>query len=80
VSIEANIAEGCGRRSDRELARFLRISMGSATETECHLLVARDLGFISTEQCACLEAPLNEVKRMLHALLDRIALDAKLKT
>jgi four helix bundle protein len=54
--------------------------MGSATETECHLLVARDLGFISTEQCACLEAPLNAVKRMLHALLDRIALDAKLKT
>ncbi len=69
TSVEANIAEGCGRRSDRELARFLRIAMGSATETECHLLIARDLGFLTPERHHELEELLFEVMRMLHAFL-----------
>src|SRR5947207_11487589 len=72
ISIEANIAEGCGRRSDRELARFLRIAMGSATETECHLLVARDLGFLAPEKHQTLETLLHEVMRMLHGLLETV--------
>src|SRR3990172_8375827 len=46
VSIAANIAEGCGRSGDAEFARFLQIAMGSASELEYHLLLARDLKFI----------------------------------
>jgi len=46
VSIEANLAEGCGRRSDGELARFVQIAMGSASELACHLLLARDLSLL----------------------------------
>lgn len=38
ASIPANIAEGCGRGSDAELARFAQISMGSASELEYHIL------------------------------------------
>src|SRR5438874_1781707 len=41
--IEANLAEGCGRRSEAEMARFLRIAMGSASELDCHLLLTKDL-------------------------------------
>ena len=47
ASIGANIAEGCGRHSDGELARFLQIARGSASETEYHLLLAKDLRFLS---------------------------------
>ena len=48
ASIGANIAEGCGRRGDLELGRFVQIAMGSASEVEYHLLLARDLAFLST--------------------------------
>lgn len=45
VSIGANLAEGCGRRTSTELARFVRIAMGSASELDYHPLLSRDLGF-----------------------------------
>ena len=44
ASIPANIAEGCGRNGDLELARFFQIALGSASELEYHLLLASDLG------------------------------------
>ncbi len=44
ASIPANIAEGCGKDTETELARYMQISMGSASELEYHLLLAHDLG------------------------------------
>ena len=46
-SIGANLAEGCGRWGEAELARFLQIAMGSASELQNHLRLAKDLGFLS---------------------------------
>ena len=46
VSIASNIAEGCGRGGNRELIRFLSIALGSATELECQLRLARRLEYI----------------------------------
>lgn len=47
LQIPANIAEGCGRKGEAELARFLQIAMGSASELEYHLLLARDLNLLT---------------------------------
>lgn len=47
VSIMANIAEGYGRRSDKEFSNFLNIAHGSVPETQSHLYVALDLSYIS---------------------------------
>ena len=47
VSIPANIAEGCGRDTDADFARFLQIAISPASELEYHLLLAHDLGFVS---------------------------------
>jgi four helix bundle protein len=46
VSVVSNIAEGCGRGGNRELVRFRSIALGSATELECQLRLARRLSYI----------------------------------
>jgi four helix bundle protein len=72
VSIGANIAEGCGRRTDGDFTRFLQIARGSASEVEYELLLARELGFIANDECRRLEQQVVEVERMLTALVQRI--------
>jgi four helix bundle protein len=72
VSIEANLAEGCGRRSDGEMARFVQIAMGSGSELSCHLLLARDLGFMPVAEYLVLHEQTNDVLRMLSALSEKI--------
>ena len=75
TSIPANIAEGCGRAGDREFRRFLRHSLGSACELEYHLLLARDLGFLSRGAYSSLNPQAVEVKRMLSGLIRRLVTD-----
>jgi four helix bundle protein len=75
VSIPANIAEGCGRQSEADFARFLQISMGSASEVEYHLLLAHDLGFLEDSIYADLNQKVIEIKRMLAALLKTLRAD-----
>lgn len=72
ASIAANIAEGCGRDGRAELGRFLQIAMGSASELEFHLLLARDLGLLSTGDFSRLSEQVVEVKRMLTALWQKL--------
>jgi four helix bundle protein len=69
VSIPTNIAEGCGRGSDADFARFLQISMGSASEVEYELMLSRDLGFLEPSHYLDLEKQILSVKQMLAALL-----------
>ena len=71
-SIPANLAEGCGRSGDAELARFCSIAMGSASELEYHLLLARDLKLIQPEDRAALSERTVELKRMLTALIQTL--------
>lgn len=72
ISIMANIAEGFGRRSDKEFANFLNISHGSASEVQSHLYVALDLNYINQTGFDELYASLNEICRMLYALSEKL--------
>jgi len=69
LSIPANIAEGCGRGSDSDFARFLQIAMGSGSELEYEFILARDLGCLDATQHVELEKTVQSVKQMLAALL-----------
>ena len=74
-SIPANLAEGCGRNGDAELARFCAIAAGSASEVEYHLLLARDLNLLEPEIHADLTERATEIKRMLSGLITRLKAD-----
>ena len=72
ASIAANLAEGCGRRSDGEMGRFVQIAMGSGAELSYHLLLSRDLEFMTREQYTELNASLERVMKMLSALSGKL--------
>jgi four helix bundle protein len=65
ASIAANLAEGCGRKSDRELLRYIQIARGSASELEYHLILARDLHLLTRADFDVLMKQLSDVQRML---------------
>ena len=72
ASVPTNIAEGCGRHSERELARFMSIAAGSASEVEYQLLLACDLNYIPNETYRELNQQVNDVKRMLNSFIQKL--------
>ncbi|MCO4291841.1 four helix bundle protein [Solitalea sp. MAHUQ-68] len=72
VSIPCNIAEGCGRETAPDLARFLSIAMGSASETEYLILLSRDLEYLTDTEFMLLNDELIESKKMLNTLIRKI--------
>jgi four helix bundle protein len=79
TSVATNIAEGCGRESTAEFARFLEIGMGSAKELEYQLLLARDLGYIAQDEYSHLNDEATQVQRMLHSYIGQLRGSTKSK-
>jgi len=73
TSIASNIAEGCGRASDKDFRRFLSIAAGSTSEVEYQALLSRDLGFLSEDAYRRLNADVNEVKRILNSFIQSLS-------
>src|SRR5947207_5175052 len=69
VSIMSNIAEGQGRRTDRDFAQFLNMALGSLAETKSHMYLALDLGYISAEVFDDMYEKMDEVGRMDYSLI-----------
>lgn len=69
ASIPTNIAEGCGRDSSRDFARFLQIALGSVSETEYLTLLAHDLKYLDDDQYLELVDTIVSLKKMLSVLL-----------
>jgi four helix bundle protein len=67
-SIAANVKEGCGRRSEGEMGRYIQIAIGSGAELSYHLLLSKDLGIPGPAEFMRLASDLDEVMRMLSAL------------
>ena len=72
ASIPTNLAEGCGRNSDAELARFSIMAMGSASELEYQLILVHDLGFLPDGAYRTLYNDLVEMKKMLNSSIRRL--------
>jgi four helix bundle protein len=76
----SNLAEGCGRRTSSELAHFVRIAMGSASELDYQLLLCRDLGYLKTDDYTRTANRLTEVRKMLTSLLSKVEQQIESKT
>ncbi len=75
TSIPSNIAEGCGREGERELAHFFNIAAGSASESEYQLILSRDLGYLQPDAHRRLDEQVTEVRRMLHSFIRKLRAD-----
>jgi len=71
-SVAANIAEGCRRVGNAEFGRFLAMAMGSASELEYFLLLARDLHNLNEEPYQGLTAEVGRMRRMLNRLILKV--------
>lgn len=72
ASVAANIVEGQCRNTSKEYLQFLYNARGSLEETRYHLLLARDLGYLTVDKYMPLENQYTEVSKMLNSLITRI--------
>jgi len=73
MSVSANIAEGCGQRTRKEFARFVGFALGSCSELEHHLIVAKDLKVVPQPEFDSLVSETITVRKMLHGLRRSLA-------
>jgi four helix bundle protein len=74
ASIPSNIAEGCGRGGEKELARFLRNARGSASEVEYQVHLCHDLGYLSRDQALTLYKQVRSIGKMLTSYITKLSI------
>ncbi len=72
VSVSANIAEGAGRSTDGDFARFLDIAFGSLMETVSHLTLAKRLRFVDENSHQEVYADCERIGKMLTSFRNRL--------
>lgn len=65
VSIPSNIAEGCGRKTEKDFSNFLGMALGSAFEFETQLIISKNLSFIQQEDFSVLESEIQHIQNMI---------------
>ena len=70
ISVPSNIAEGCGRNSDKELVHFCWIAMGSLSEVETQIVIAKELGYVN--DTAEIEQDIRNVRKILSGFINYI--------
>lgn len=73
VSIPSNIAEGSGRKTDKDFSNFLSISLGSQFELETQLIISKQIGFISDDKLNEVVNELNEIQKMTRTLISKFS-------
>lgn len=68
VSIPSNIAEGQGRSSSREFKQYLPIALGSLAELETQIIIAKEIGYLTTEELSPLLGRVDIVRKMVKSL------------
>ena len=72
VSISSNIAEGAGRSSNKDFARFLHIANGSSYELETQLIISQNLSYLNQSEFIKLNNSLIEIQKMLYTFIKKL--------
>ena len=72
TSIPCNIAEGCGRYTQKDFANFLQIALGSTNETDYLTLLAKDLNYLAEDKFLTLQEQINKIRAMNINLIDKV--------
>jgi len=72
TSIPANIAEGWGRDSNQNFINYLKIAKGSLYELETHLIVSKNINYISDETLKDLQIKIEEISKIINGLIKSI--------
>jgi len=72
ISIPSNVAEGASRQTDKEFIQFLYIALGSTSEVETQIIIAKELGFIDNDELNYLLKKLEKIKKMLNGLIKHL--------
>lgn len=72
TSIPSNIAEGSSRRTDFDFRRFLFMALGSLSELEYQLILAKDLSFLNNADFEALKSRIVEIRRMMWPFVGRL--------
>lgn len=71
-SIPTNIAEGCGRNSNAQLANFLQIATGSSSELQYQIILSKDLSYITEEVFNELHTDVVDIRKMIFGYWDKL--------
>ena len=71
VSVPTNIAEGCGRGTEKDMTHFLDIAFASAYEAETLVILSYDLEFIKEEQFEIFSKDITEIQKLIHSLIKK---------
>jgi len=68
ISIPSNIAEGCGRKTNKDFYQFLNIALGSSFELETQLIIAKEFDYINQEQLDTTCKSIIDIQKMIYGL------------
>ncbi len=77
ISIPTNIAEGCGKLTQPDFAKYLQDAFGSTQEVEYLSFLSFELSYLKREDYDKLDKKINEVKAMLISLIKKVRTDLK---
>ncbi|WP_291783858.1 four helix bundle protein [Cecembia sp.] len=73
VSVPSNIAEGSGRKTNKEFSQFLSIAYGSLCELDTQITISIELGFLKKSELEEIEKEIGELQKMVFALINKFA-------
>jgi four helix bundle protein len=69
VSVASNIAEGAARNTKKEFVQFLFTAQGSLSELDTQIIICKELGYVSDEDCDLIDREMESESKLIAGLI-----------